>query len=70
VSANRSYIVPLEPGTVLPRLPAGGLRSEEQVAQLPAARRIDALTVPGPSENVWAFYRDTSQRNLYRIAVP
>jgi hypothetical protein len=70
VAASRSYIVPLEPGTVMPPLPAGGLRSEEDVAQLPSARRINALTVPGPSKDVWAFYRDSSQRNLYRIAVP
>jgi Tol biopolymer transport system component len=64
---NRSYIIPLPPGEALPRLPAGGFRSEEEIAQLPGARRIDALTVPGPSRDVYAFYRGTTQRNLYRV---
>ena len=66
---NRSYIIPLAPGEALPRIPAEGFRSEEEIAQLPGARRIDALTVPGPSPDVYAFYRGTTQRNLYRIPV-
>ncbi len=64
---NRSYIIPLAPGEALPRIPTEGFRSEEEIAQLPGARRIDALTVPGPSPDVYAFYRGTTQRNLYRI---
>ena len=37
----------------------------------PRARRIDAQgVVPGPSPEVYAFYRGTTQRNLYRIPVP
>jgi eukaryotic-like serine/threonine-protein kinase len=66
---NRSYIIPLPPGEALPRIPAEGFRSEEEIAQLPGARRIDALTVPGPSRDVYAFYRGTTQRNLYRVPV-
>ena len=64
---NRSYIIPLVPGVALPRMSAEGFRSEEEIAQLPGARRIDALTVPGPSPDIYAFYRGTTQRNLYRI---
>ena len=64
---NRSYMIPLTPGQAFPRIPAEGFRSEEEIAQLPGARRIDALTVPGPSPDVYAFYRGTTQRNLYRI---
>jgi Tol biopolymer transport system component len=67
---NRSYIVPLEPGEALPRMPAGGFRSERDVAALPGARKIDAVVVPGPSLDVYAFYRTTTQRNLYRIPIP
>ena len=67
---NRSYIIPLARGEALPRIPADGFRSEEEIAQLPGAQRIDALTVPGPSRDVYAFYRGTTQRNLYRIPVP
>ena len=70
VAPGRSYIVALSPGTAMPRLPAGGLRSDDQVAQVPGARRVEGVTIPGPSPDVYAFYRDTSQRNLYRIPLP
>ena len=64
---NRSYFIPLAPGEALPRIPSEGYRSEEEVARLPGARRIDARAVPGPSPDVYAFYRGTTQRNLYRV---
>jgi hypothetical protein len=70
VAPGRTYIVPLSSTGGLPALPPGGLRLEQQIAELPGARRIDALAVPGPSLDVYAFYRDTSQRNLYRIPLP
>jgi Tol biopolymer transport system component len=68
VGASRSYLIPLAPGEAFPPVPAGGFRSEEEFAQLPGARQIDALTaVPGSSPDVYAFYRGTTQRNLFRI---
>jgi len=68
---DQTYIIPLAPGEALPRIPAGGFHSEEEIAQLPGARRINASeVVPGPSPDVYAFYRGTAQRNLYRIPVP
>ena len=41
--------------------------SETQIADLPGARRMDVLSVPGGSPDTYAFYRGTTQRNLYRI---
>ena len=72
IPGGRSYIVPLPPGQALPRIPANGFSSEEEVASLPGARRIDEVgVVPGPSPGVYAFYRGTApQRNLYRIPIP
>ena len=68
VGADRTYVIPLVPGEALPRIPAGGFRSEEQIAQLPGGRQIDVSTaVPGLSPDVYAFYRGTTQRNLFRI---
>jgi hypothetical protein len=68
---GRNYLVPLPRGQALPRIPAGGFRSEEEVARLPGARRIDETDVrPGPSLDVYAFYRGNAQRNLYRIPIP
>jgi hypothetical protein len=70
VGANRSYMIPLTPAEALPHMPPGGLRSEDLVAQLPGARRVDASrVVPGLSPDVYAFIRGTTQRNLYRIPV-
>ena len=70
IPAGRSYVIPLPAGDVLPRMPAGGLRSEQDVAQLPGARKVDAVVVPGVSADQYAFYRTTTQRNLYRIPIP
>ena len=66
---GRSYLVPLATGEALPAIPAGGFHNEKEIAALPGARRIDVRTVPGPSADVYAFYRTTTQRNLYRIPV-
>jgi len=49
-----TYIVPLPPGKILPPIPPGGFRSEQEIARLPGARMIDR----------------TVQRNLYRIPIP
>jgi class 3 adenylate cyclase/Tol biopolymer transport system component len=66
-----TYIVPLKPGQVLPPIPAGGFHSEDEIARLPGARRIPAWPVAlSPSPEIYAFYRGTIQRNLYRIPVP
>lgn len=66
-----SYLVPLPAGEPLPRIPEGGFRSEEEIAQLPGAHRIEGGgVVLGPSADVYAFYRGTIQRNLYRIPIP
>ncbi len=70
IADDRTYIVPLRQGKALPRIAAGGFRSEEEVARLPGARRRDGAGVPGPTPDVYAFYRGTTQRNLYRIPVP
>jgi hypothetical protein len=70
VPDGRTYIVPLPPGKILPRVPPGGLVSKEEIAGLPGARRIDATGAPSPSRDVYAFERRTVQRNLYRIPIP
>jgi hypothetical protein len=65
------YVIPPPREEALPRIPAGGFRSDEEIAHLQGAHRFDAPeVVPGPSGEVYAFYRGTVQRNLYRIPVP
>ncbi len=71
VVAGRTYAVPLQPGQMFPRLPAGGFRSESDIAKLPGTRVINALQVaPGPKPDMYAFARATVQHNLYRIPLP
>lgn len=66
----RSFVVPLAAGKSLPQVPTGGFHDNEEIARLPGARRIDAQgVVLGPSADVYAFYRGTIQKNLYRIPV-
>jgi serine/threonine protein kinase len=77
ITGGQTYVIPLPPGEALPRIPAGGFHSEEEIAHLPGARRLDVQglridtrgVVPGRSADVYAFYRGTTQRNLYRIPI-
>jgi Tol biopolymer transport system component len=67
----RAFFVPLEPGQMLPPVPVGGFQSDEEIARLPGARRIEGrLVTIGPSPDFYAFYRGNTQRNLYRIPIP
>jgi Tol biopolymer transport system component len=70
VPDGRTYVVPLPPGKILPMIPTGGFRSEQEIARLPGVHMIDAIGAPGPSRGVYAFERRTVQRNLYRIPIP
>jgi eukaryotic-like serine/threonine-protein kinase len=68
---GRTYVVPLAPGRALPEIPMGGFRSGQEIAKLPGVRVIDSPEVaPGATPDVYAFSRETVQRNLYRIPVP
>jgi serine/threonine protein kinase/Tol biopolymer transport system component len=67
----QAFFVPLASNKILPKIPAGGFRSNEEIARLPGARRIEGrLVTLGPSPDSYAFYRGNTQRNLYRIPVP
>ncbi len=69
IADNRTYVVPLRPGRILPAIPPGGFRSEQEIARLPGAYAIEATGAPGPSRDVYAIARRTVQRNLYRIPI-
>jgi serine/threonine protein kinase/Tol biopolymer transport system component len=70
-AAPEAFYFPLAAGQILPRIPAGGFRSSEEIGRLPGARRIEGrLVTLGPTPDVYAYYRGNTQRNLYRIPVP
>ena len=64
-----TYLVPLAAGEMFPPFPPEGMQSEQGVAALPGARKIESGAVPGPSPDLYAFYRQTIQRNLHRIPI-
>jgi eukaryotic-like serine/threonine-protein kinase len=66
--SGRTYVLPLEPGRLLPDIPSGGFQTEAELAALPGVQIVEAADVaPGPNASVYAFSRETTQRNLYRI---
>ena len=66
--SERTYVVPVPSGQPLPKTPATGFASGAEIAAVPGARVIDATDpAPGPTPDVYAFSRETVQRNLYRI---
>ena len=68
---GKTYVLPLAPGHLLPESIVHGLPSEQEILKLPGARVIPESDVaPGPTADVYAFTRETVQRNLYRVPVP
>jgi Tol biopolymer transport system component len=65
-AGDTTYLVPLAAGEMF--LPED-VHSEQDVAKLPAARKMDGAVVPGPSPDLYAFQRQTIQRNLHRIPI-
>lgn len=66
--AGQIYVLPIPPGRSLPVLPAGGIASAEQAAALPGARVIhEPYAFVGRNPSTYAFFRITTQRNIYRI---
>jgi hypothetical protein len=70
--ATSLYAIPLQPGQVLPPIPASGFPSKDAVAALPGARLIseDSGVFPGPNPSVYASMKVATQRNIYRVPVP
>jgi Tol biopolymer transport system component len=69
--SGHTYVVPLPNGQTFPRIPPGGFASEREIARLPGARLINAYdTSVGQSSDLYAFARETVQRNLFRVPLP
>lgn len=71
IVAGSTFAIPLQPGQMLPPIPAAGFQSKEAVAALPGARLISEEHVfPGPNPSIYAFMKVSTQRNIYRVPVP
>jgi hypothetical protein len=66
--SGRTFVLPVKPGRALPEIAPGGW-TEAALAKMPGVPVIESADVaPGPG--VYAFSRETVQRNLYRIPLP
>jgi hypothetical protein len=69
-ASGTTYAIPLSPSRQFPDFLTAGL-SDEIIAKWPGVQVIEAADfAPGPSPDVYAFSRETNQRNLYRIPIP
>jgi hypothetical protein len=71
IAGRWRFVIPRPPDEVMRQIPAEGFHSAEEIAHLPRARPMEGAInlVPGPVSGVYAFYRVTVQRNLYRIPI-
>ena len=71
IAGRWRFVLPSPPDQVIRQIPHEGFHSEDEIAHLPGARQIEGAInpVPGPVAGVYAFYRATIQRNLYRIPI-
>ena len=70
-ASGKTYVIPLPAGRILPDIPPGGFRSGAEIGKLPGVAVIEAADVaPGPTAAVYAFSREATQRNLFRIPLP
>ena len=68
---DKAYVLPLAPGQMVPERIVDGLPSEPEILKLPGVRVIPSRNVvPGPTADIYAFTRESVQRNLYRIPLP
>jgi hypothetical protein len=70
-TAGQIYALPIPSGRSIPALPDAAIASFKQAAAWPGARIIQERSAfVGADPSVYAFFRVTSQRNIYRIRVP
>jgi Tol biopolymer transport system component len=66
LGASKTYLIPLQAGESLPRVPAGGWNTEAELKSY-KPRVIDRGVVPAPGGSGYAFFQRARHRNLYRI---
>jgi hypothetical protein len=62
-----SYAVPVFPDSGLPKLPPGGISRAEDLARIKDAVRIPIWVTSGFGPSEYAYTRQNTRRNLYRI---
>ncbi len=66
----KTIVIPLTPGDAFPAW-WGELVTNTKLPRMPGVRVLDLPSVfPGPNASNYAFWRFSTQRNLYRISLP
>jgi len=69
--AEKTFAIPLHHGQVFPPIPASGFRAQADLAGIAGVQVIEHRgSAFGPGPSLYAFTRETVQRNIYRIPVP
>jgi len=71
MGGGSTIVIGLPPGEEMPKLPAQGLKSANDVRGLNMVAEIDmkgmTIFAPGPNPSIYAYVRTSVQRNLFRI---
>ena len=65
-----SYLLPVLHDTGLPKLPATGITGVEDLRNATTAPVIPEVVESAMSPSIYAYTRQSTRRNLYRIALP
>jgi serine/threonine protein kinase len=65
-----TYVLPVLQGSGLPKIPSGGITRIEDVKSIKGVAVIPVEVSSGLSASVYAFTRENTRRNLYRVPLP
>ncbi len=66
--SGRTYLLPLAAGSILPQLPAGGFKTEAEIAAVPGVEILPYADLTfSPTAGIYAFSKIVTTRNLYRV---
>jgi hypothetical protein len=66
----KTYPIPVVPSTGLPKIPTAGIARIEDLTALKGDAPIPLYVETAVSPSVYAYTRDNTRRNLYRIPLP
>jgi hypothetical protein len=70
IGARKTYAIQLRPGTALPMIPPGGIMPDN-IMRLPVVKAYkEGGIYPGSDPSTYAYAREATQRNIYRVPLP
>jgi hypothetical protein len=65
---GKTWVIPSQPGEMLPKLPSLGMQGADDLRLFPGSHIIDRYGIsPSPDPSVYAYVKTTMHRNLFRI---